>query len=59
MRLEAVVIPVPDVDRALDFYKALGWRLDAGLTTAGPGSTQDPDGNEWFVKEITTRLPGR
>ena len=145
MRLEVVVIPVSDVDRALDFYKALGWRLDAdltttpdfrvvqltppgsacsvifgtGLTTAAPGSTQglqlvvddieaaraelasqgapvsevfhdeggifhhaghaarvtgpipgrtsygsflsfaDPDGNEWFVQEITTRLPGR
>ena len=145
MRLEVVVIPVSDVDRALDFYKTLGWRLDAdlttapdfrvvqltppgspcsvifgtGLTTAAPGSTQglqlvvddieaaraelashgapvsevfhdeggifhhagrgarvagpvpgrtsygsflsfaDPDGNEWFVQEITTRLPGR
>ena len=22
-------------------------------------SFQDPDGNEWFVQEITTRLPGR
>jgi len=145
MRLEVAVIPVSDVDRARDFYKALGWRLDAdltttpdfrvvqltppgsacsvifgtGLTTAAPGSTQglqlvvddieaaraelashgapvsevfhdeggifhhaghtarvsgaipgrtsygsflsfaDPDGNEWFVQEITTRLPGR
>jgi catechol 2,3-dioxygenase-like lactoylglutathione lyase family enzyme len=29
MRLEVVVIPVADVDRAKDFYKALGWREDA------------------------------
>jgi catechol 2,3-dioxygenase-like lactoylglutathione lyase family enzyme len=144
-KLEVVVLPVSDVDRAKDFYKALGWREDAdfvagtefrvvqltppgsptsvifgaGLTTATPGSAQglqlvvddigaardelagcgaevsevfhdesgvfhhagttarvigpapenasygsfvsfsDPDGNEWFVQEITTRLPGR
>jgi catechol 2,3-dioxygenase-like lactoylglutathione lyase family enzyme len=145
MRLEVVVIPVSDVDRAKNFYTMLGWRLDAdfvksddfrvvqltppgspcsvifgtGLTTAVPGSTQglqlvvtdveaaraelagngadvsevfhdaggvfhhagtegrvsgrepsgrsygsfvsfsDPDGNSWFVQEVTTRLPGR
>jgi catechol 2,3-dioxygenase-like lactoylglutathione lyase family enzyme len=143
-KLEVVVIPVADVDRAKIFYRALGWREDAdfaredfrvvqltppgspcsvifgtGLTSAKPGSTQglqlvvddigaasaelagrgatvsevfhdaggvfhhagtagravgaapdhksygsfisfsDPDGNEWFVQEITTRLPGR
>ncbi|MBD2021161.1 VOC family protein [Leptolyngbya sp. FACHB-36] len=29
MKLEVVVIPVADVDRAKDFYKTLGWRLDA------------------------------
>ena len=28
MRLEAVVIPVTDVDRAKAFYEGLGWRLD-------------------------------
>jgi catechol 2,3-dioxygenase-like lactoylglutathione lyase family enzyme len=28
-RLEAVVIPVSDVDRAKAFYGSLGWRLDA------------------------------
>jgi catechol 2,3-dioxygenase-like lactoylglutathione lyase family enzyme len=144
-KLEVVVIPVSDVDRAKAFYLALGWREDAdfaksadfrvvqvtppgspcsvifgtGLTTAAPGSTQglqlvvgdidaarayladhgaavsevfhdaggvfhhagtegratgpapdhqsygsfvsfsDPDGNSWFVQEITQRLPGR
>ena len=28
-RLEVVVIPVADIDRAKDFYAGLGWRLDA------------------------------
>ncbi|GGX77695.1 VOC family protein [Streptomyces anandii] len=31
MRLEVVVIPVADVDRAKDFYEGLGWRLDADV----------------------------
>jgi catechol 2,3-dioxygenase-like lactoylglutathione lyase family enzyme len=136
LSLEVVTIPVADVDRAKDFYKCLGWRLDAdivasehyravqftpphsacsmafgkGLTDAEPGSARrmilavpdidrarasleakgvevsevfhlaggrvagrdpenrsyqtwasfnDPDGNEWLLQEITTRLPGR
>jgi catechol 2,3-dioxygenase-like lactoylglutathione lyase family enzyme len=29
MKLEVVVIPVSDVDRAKEFYARLGWRLDA------------------------------
>src|SRR6187455_969054 len=28
-KLEVVVIPVSDVDRAKEFYGGLGWRLDA------------------------------
>ncbi|MEU5786143.1 VOC family protein [Micromonospora purpureochromogenes] len=35
MKLEVVVIPVADVDRALRFYQGLGWRLDADYE-AGP-----------------------
>jgi catechol 2,3-dioxygenase-like lactoylglutathione lyase family enzyme len=35
MKLEIVVVPVSDVDRARDFYKALGWRQDADFA-AGP-----------------------
>ena len=31
MRLEVVVVPVSDVDRAKRFYQSLGWRLDADL----------------------------
>ena len=134
MKLEVVVIPVSDADRAVKFYSSLGWRQDvtppgsgvfqftppgsacsvqwgAGRTTAAPGSAQglwlivsdiqaaiaklaaagvqpddvfhiapngkapgvdperssyrsfasfrDPDGNQWLLQEITTRLPGR
>jgi catechol 2,3-dioxygenase-like lactoylglutathione lyase family enzyme len=145
LRLEVVVLPVSDVDRAKAFYTGLGWRLDAdfatgpdfrviqvtppgsacsvifgvGVTDAAPGSAEgmqlvaddinaartslaglgapvsevfhdaggvfhhggtsgrasgpasenasygswlsfaDPDGNAWFVQEVTTRLPGR
>ena len=29
MKLEVVVVPVSDVDKAKDFYQGLGWRLDA------------------------------
>ena len=145
MKLEVVVVPVSDVDRAKAFYKALGWREDAdfatgadfrvvqltppgsacsvifgiGITSAPPGSADglqlvvsdieaaradlaghgapvgevfhdaggvfhhagatgrvvgaagdhqsygswlsftDPDGNSWYIQEVTTRLPGR
>ena len=147
LKLEALVIPVSDVDRAKKFYENFGWRLDADfpfdngfrvvqftppgsqcsvqfgtkITSATPGSASglylivsdieaarkdlvirganvsevfhaetpgaqfqpngtsgrvngpapdhasyrsfatfsDPDGNEWLLQEITTRLPGR
>jgi catechol 2,3-dioxygenase-like lactoylglutathione lyase family enzyme len=34
MKLEVVVLPVADVDRAKRFYESLGWRLDADLATS-------------------------
>jgi catechol 2,3-dioxygenase-like lactoylglutathione lyase family enzyme len=33
MKLEVVVVPVSDVDRAKRFYETLGWRLDADFVT--------------------------
>jgi catechol 2,3-dioxygenase-like lactoylglutathione lyase family enzyme len=33
MRLEVVVVPVSDVDRAKGFYQSLGWRLDADFAS--------------------------
>jgi catechol 2,3-dioxygenase-like lactoylglutathione lyase family enzyme len=35
MKLEVVVIPVSDVDRAKQFYAGLGWRLDADVASGG------------------------
>jgi catechol 2,3-dioxygenase-like lactoylglutathione lyase family enzyme len=35
LKLEAVVIPVSDVDRAKKFYGNLGWRL-VMVTAGGP-----------------------
>ena len=34
MKLEVVIIPVSDIDRAKDFYAKLGWRLDADFAGA-------------------------
>ena len=31
LKLEAVALPVSDVDRAKQFYENLGWRLDADI----------------------------
>jgi catechol 2,3-dioxygenase-like lactoylglutathione lyase family enzyme len=31
LKLEVVILPVSDVDRAKDFYGSLGWRLDADI----------------------------
>ena len=32
MKLEVVVLPVSDIDRAKRFYGGLGWRLDADFS---------------------------
>ena len=34
MKLEVIVIPVSDADRAKEFYTRLGWRQDADLATS-------------------------
>jgi catechol 2,3-dioxygenase-like lactoylglutathione lyase family enzyme len=43
MRLEVVVVPVSDVDRAKEFYVRLGWRLDADFV----------DGDDFRVVQLT------
>src|SRR5262245_45478118 len=63
LKLEIVIIPVSDVDRAKRFYESLGWRLDADFAT----------GDEWraiqftppgsgcsliFGKNVTAAAPG-
>jgi len=63
MKLEVVVIPVSDVDRAKEFYGRLGWRLDADFaasddfrviqfTPAGSGCSVI------FGKNVTAAAPG-
>jgi catechol 2,3-dioxygenase-like lactoylglutathione lyase family enzyme len=63
LKLEVVVIPVSDVDRAKEFYSKLGWRLDADFpfdngfrvvqfTPPGSGSSVQ------FGSKITSAAPG-
>ena len=63
MKLEVAVVPVTDVDRAKDFYKSLGWRLDADFVgeddfrvvqLTPPGSSC----SVIFGSEVTAAPPG-
>ncbi len=63
MKLEVVVIPVSDVDRAKRFYGGLGWRLDADFVVGDdfraiqftpPGSSCSIH----FGTGITSAVPG-
>ena len=63
LKLEVVVIPVSDVDRAKRFYQGLGWRVDADFPGDGnwrvvqftpPGSPTSIH----FGKGVTTAAPG-
>jgi catechol 2,3-dioxygenase-like lactoylglutathione lyase family enzyme len=64
MKLEIVVIPVSDVDRAKGFYGGLGWRLDADFASEDgkfrviqftpPGSGC----SVIFGKNVTAATPG-
>src|SRR6266480_4038184 len=60
MKLEVVVIPVSDVERAEQFYRKLGWRQD--VTPPGSGVFQfTPHGSSCsiqFGKTLTSAAPG-
>ena len=62
MRLEVVVVPVADVDRAKGFYSALGWRLDADRAGADFRLVQfTPPGSGCSIQfgtNLTPALPG-
>lgn len=63
MKLEVVVIPVADVDRAKQFYAGLGWRLDGDFVVgdAFRGVQFTPPGSPasfHFGKGITSAAPG-
>jgi catechol 2,3-dioxygenase-like lactoylglutathione lyase family enzyme len=57
-KLEVMVIPVADVDRATEFYKGLGWRQDV----TPPGVVQlTPHGSDCSVQfgpTLTSAAPG-
>jgi len=66
MKFELVVIPVSDVDRAkgpdepyLSGRKRVSGPDAAHVSYRSFASFSDPDGNGWFLQEVTTRAPGR
>jgi catechol 2,3-dioxygenase-like lactoylglutathione lyase family enzyme len=60
MKLEVIVIPVSDAERAEQFYRKCGWRQD--VTPPGSGVFQfTPHGSSCsvqFGKGLTTAVPG-
>jgi catechol 2,3-dioxygenase-like lactoylglutathione lyase family enzyme len=63
LKLEVVVIPVSDVDRANDFYAGLGWRLDADYASGDNYRVIQftPPGSGCsiiFGKNVTAAAPG-
>ena len=63
MKLEVIVIPVSDVDRAKRFYSDLGWRLDADFAAADDFRVIQftPPGSGCsvvFGKNVTAAAPG-
>jgi catechol 2,3-dioxygenase-like lactoylglutathione lyase family enzyme len=46
LKLEVIVIPVADANRAMGFYGGLGWRLDADVVI----------GEDFRVVQFTPRL---
>ena len=63
MKLEVVVVPVSDVDRAKAFYESLGWRMDIDYV-GGPDFRVvqfTPPGSECSIiigTGVTTAAPG-
>ncbi len=62
MKLEVLLIPVSDVDRAKRFYTGLGWRLDADISDGGISVVQlTPPGSGcsvMFGRHLTPAAPG-
>src|SRR5258705_378309 len=62
MKLEVVVVPVTDVDRAKRFYQSMRWRLDADFAKGDWRIVQvTPPGSAcsiFFGKGLTKATPG-
>ena len=58
MKLEVITIPVSDVDRAMEFYGGLGWRLDADFRDGGERAVQfTPPGSQCSI-HLGKNAPG-
>ena len=61
--VKRLILAVEDVDAAREVFHLAGGRVSGrdpqGRSYQSYASFSDPDGNEWLLQEITTRLPGR
>ena len=63
MKLEVVVLPVTDADRAKQFYESIGWRLDADVPMGDDGRLvqMTPPGSPCSIQfgaNLTSAAPG-
>jgi predicted enzyme related to lactoylglutathione lyase len=62
LKLEVVIIPVSDLDRAKEFYGRLGWRLDGDFSHGRERAVQfTPPGSQCsiiFGTNVTSAVPG-
>jgi catechol 2,3-dioxygenase-like lactoylglutathione lyase family enzyme len=58
MKLEVVVIPVSDVQRAKEYYRRIGWRLDADRPTVVQLTPPGSGCSVQFGPTLTSAAPG-
>ena len=58
MKVEVIVIPVADVDRATEFYRRLGWRLDVTPPTVVQLTPHGSACSVQFGRTLTSAAPG-
>jgi catechol 2,3-dioxygenase-like lactoylglutathione lyase family enzyme len=65
-KLEVVVIPVSDAERAKEFYGRLGWRLDADRASGDdfrivqftPPGSDCSDWPDWYAEYVVAEQAG-
>jgi catechol 2,3-dioxygenase-like lactoylglutathione lyase family enzyme len=58
MKLEVVIIPVADIERAKKFYQSLGWRLDTTPSTVVQLTPPGSGCSVQFGPNLTSAAPG-
>ena len=58
MKIEVIVIPVSDVDRAKEFYRRLGWRLDQTPSGVVQFTPHGSGCSVQFGAKLTSAAPG-